>query len=190
MRLVVGLRNPGSRYEGTRHNVGATAVMEFGAVAGSSFRRAPQGARADIATVHAGGTPVVLAIPRTFMNESGDGVSPLLRYYSVAPDDLLVAHDDIDLEFGDVRVQIDRGAGGHNGVRSIIKSLGTQEFWRLRMGVGRPPGRVDPADYVLDRFSKSERAALGDFSATAAALIETFAASGGETARQRAGEMS
>jgi len=190
MRLIVGLRNPGSRYEGTRHNVGGAAVVQFGVVAGSSLRRAPQGIRADVATVHADGAPAVLAIPRTFMNESGDGVAPLLRYYSVAPGDLLVAHDDIDLEYADARVQIDRGAGGHNGVRSIIQSLGTRDFWRLRMGVGRPPGRVDPADYVLDRFSKPERAALGDFVAAAAALCETFAAAGGETARERAGEMS
>lgn len=190
MRLIVGLRNPGSRYEGTRHNVGAAAVVEYGDGAGANFRRAPQGIRADVATVHANGAPAVLAIPRTFMNVSGDGVAPLLRYYSVSPDDLLVAHDDIDLEFSDVRVQVDRGPGGHNGVRSIIRSLGTQEFWRLRMGVGRPPGRVDPADYVLGRFAKPERAALDDFVAAAASLCETFAAAGGESARQRAGEMS
>jgi PTH1 family peptidyl-tRNA hydrolase len=190
MRLVVGLRNPGSRYAGTRHNVGADAVVRFAAAAGTTLKRAPQGIRADAATWGAGAASALLAVPRTFMNESGDAVAPLLRYYSVPPEDLLVVHDDIDLEFGTVRVHLDRGAGGHNGVRSIIRSLDTRDFWRLRMGVGRPPGRIDPADYVLDRFSKTEREALDPFVDTAGSLIEMFIVGDGEAARQRAGEIS
>lgn len=190
MRFVVGLANPGSRYAGTRHNVGADAVVRFAAAGGSTLKRAPQGIRADATTWGSGAANAMLAVPRTFMNQSGEAVAPLLRYYSVPPQELLVVHDDIDLEFGAVRVHVDRGAGGHNGVQSIIRSLDTRDFWRLRMGVGRPPGRVDPADYVLNRFSKAEREALDPFVDAAGSLIETFIVGDGEAARQRAGEIS
>ena len=133
---------------------------------------------------------MLLAVPRTFMNESGQAVAPLMRYYDVAPADLIVVHDDIDLPFAKLRVQPDRGAGGNNGVASIIRSLGTQEFWRLKCGVGRPPGRMDPADFVLRPFAGAEREEAALMVQRAADLLEVFAAEGGDAARQRAGEMN
>lgn len=190
MRLVVGLWNPGSRYDGTRHNIGGDVVVGLARTDDATLRRAPQGIRADVAQLQLDGARLVLAVPRTFMNESGQAVAPLLRYYTVDPGDLLVVHDDIDLEFGKMRVQIDRGAGGHNGIRSIIQSLGSRAFWRLRIGVGRPPDRIDPADYVLGRFSRREREAVPDVAITAGSLIENFVVDGGEAARQQAGEIN
>jgi PTH1 family peptidyl-tRNA hydrolase len=190
MRLVVGLWNPGSRYDGTRHNIGGDVVVGLARTDDATLRRAPQGIRADVAQLHLDGARLVLAVPRTFMNESGQAVAPLLRYYTVDPGDLLVVHDDIDLGVGTMRVQTDRGAGGHNGIRSIIQSLGTREFWRLRIGVGRPPDRVDPADYVLGRFSNQEREVVSDVAIAAGSLIESFVVDGGEVTRQRAGEIN
>jgi PTH1 family peptidyl-tRNA hydrolase len=190
MRLVAGLWNPGSRYDSTRHNIGGDVVVGLARTDGATFRRAPQGIRADVAQRHLGGARVVLAVPRTFMNESGQAVAPLLRYYTVDSGDLLVVHDDIDLEFGKMRVQTDRGAGGHNGIRSIIQSLGTRDFWRLRIGVGRPPERVDPADYVLGRFSNRERGVVPEVTVAAGSLIEDFVVDGGDVARRRAGEIN
>jgi PTH1 family peptidyl-tRNA hydrolase len=190
MRLVVGLWNPGSRYDGTRHNIGGDVVVGLARADDTTLRRAPQGIRADVAQLRLDGARLILAVPRTFMNESGQAVAPLLRYYSVDPGDLLVVHDDIDLEFGRMRVQTDRGAGGHNGIRSIIQSLGTREFWRLRIGVGRPPDRVDPADYVLRRFSNQERGVVPDVAIAAGSLIEDFVVDGGDAARQQAGEIN
>jgi PTH1 family peptidyl-tRNA hydrolase len=129
-------------------------------------------------------------MPRTFMNTAGQAVAPLARYYDVAPDGILLVHDDIDLPFAKLRVQMGRGPGGHNGVDSVIRSLGTRDCWRLKIGVGRPPGRMDPADYVLRRFSKKERPEIDLTVQLGADLVEVFAAEGGEAARQRAGEVS
>lgn len=133
---------------------------------------------------------VVLAVPRTFMNESGHAVAPLVRYYATSPDRLLVVHDDIDLPFAKMRVQSDRSSGGNNGVASIIGSLGTQEFWRLKCGVGRPPGRQDPADFVLRPFAKGEREEIDVLVQLAADVVDTFVSEGGDAARQRAGELN
>jgi PTH1 family peptidyl-tRNA hydrolase len=122
------------------------------------------------------------------MNESGQAVAPLARYYRVLPEDLLIIHDDIDLPFAKLRAQLGRGAGGNNGVSSVIRSLRTQEFWRLKIGVGRPPGRVDPADFVLERFTTVERSDMDVTVARAADVVGAFIAGGGDVARQRAGE--
>lgn len=132
----------------------------------------------------------MLVIPRTFMNESGQAIAPLMRYYDADPEQLLVVHDDIDLPFAKLRVQFGRGPGGNNGVRSTIRSIGTQDFWRLKIGVGRPPGRMDPADYVLRPFTASERPEIDVSLQQAADLVELFAAEGGEAANQRAGELN
>ncbi len=188
MRLVVGLRNPGSKYEGTRHNVGGDAVAALAAELDVSFRRGPRRIAADVADVHRDGRRAVLAIPRTFMNESGRAVAPLVRYYHADLDDLLVAHDDIDLPFAKLRVRRGGRSGGNNGIRSIISSLGSDEFWRLKIGVGRPPGRIDPADYVLSRFRKDERAIMDRVVEDAVAVALAFIVDGGEAARRRAGE--
>lgn len=186
--LIVGLANPGSRYDGTRHNVGAEVVA---AVApGQRFKRARLGIRADVAEVQIGEAKAVLAVPRTFMNESGDAVEPLARYFGADGDHLLIIHDDIDLPFSKLRIQQAGGDAGHNGVRSIVRSLSTDGFWRLKVGVGRPPPSVDPADYVLNRFSKSERNTVDDAVIRAAQVAEVFATLGGEAARERAGELN
>ena len=187
-KLVVGLRNPGSRYDGTRHNVGAEIVLAAGP--DLTFKKARLGVRSDVATTRIGETRLVLALPRTFMNECGQSVAPLVRYERVDGQRLLVVHDDIDLPFAKLKVQFGGGAGGHNGIRSIVRSLGSNEFWRLKVGVGRPPGRVDPADYVLKRFAKVERATVGDMIARSIRVVEVFALEGGEAARQAAGELN
>lgn len=124
-----------------------------------------------------------LALPTTFMNESGEAVAPLVRYFR--PETLLVAHDDIDLAFETIRVHHARGSGGHNGVRSLVTRLGGEEFWRLRIGVGRPPGRMDPADFVLQRFNDDERADV--LIEESADVLEAFVTGGEEAARQVAG---
>ncbi|MEA3509867.1 MAG: aminoacyl-tRNA hydrolase [Actinomycetota bacterium] len=187
-RLIVGLRNPGSRYDGTRHNVGAEVVIA--SVPETKFKRARLGIRADVVEVRYGDVRTVLALPRTFMNECGQAVAPLVRYERVDGDRMLVVHDDIDLPFGKLRVQLGGGAGGHNGIRSLAGSLDTNEFWRLKIGVGRPPTRVDPADFVLGRFAKVERSAIDDAIIRGVSVLETFAHDGGEAARQIAGELN
>jgi PTH1 family peptidyl-tRNA hydrolase len=145
--------------------------------------------RAEVAEVRIGDHAVVLTLPRTFMNESGQAVAPLVKYFHVDTDRLLVVHDDIDLPLGRLRVQGGRGHGGNNGVRSVVGSLGTRDFWRLRCGVGRPPGSQDPADYVLRPFAVKEREEAALVVEHACDLAELFVAEGGEAARQRAGEL-
>jgi peptidyl-tRNA hydrolase, PTH1 family len=184
--LIVGLRNPGSGYEGTRHNLGAEVIAAI--APGETFKKARLGIRADVAALDLDGASAVLATPRSFMNEAGSVVQPLVRYYRIDGDDLLVVHDDIDLSFGKIRVQFDGGEGGHNGVRSVVRSLGSGDFWRLKVGVGRPPERIDPADYVLDRFGKSERAEMDDVVMRAAQIAEIFVTEGAEAARRSAGQ--
>jgi PTH1 family peptidyl-tRNA hydrolase len=154
------------------------------------FKRARLGIRADVAEVRYGGVRTVLALPRTFMNECGQAVAPLVRYERVDGDRMLVVHDDIDLPFGKLRVQLGGGAGGHNGIRSLVGSLDTKEFWRLKIGVGRPPERVDPADFVLGRFAKVERSTVDDTIARGVNVVDTFARHGGDAARQIAGELN
>ncbi len=185
--LIVGLRNPGANYEGSRHNVGAEVVTVVADRLGVSFKRARLSIRAEVAEARIGDEPVALALPQSFMNESGQSVAPLARYFRVTPDRLLVVHDDIDLPFAKLRVQFGRGAGGNNGVRSVIGSLGTQDFWRLKFGVGRPPGSMDPADYVLRRFAAAERPEVDVMLQYGGDVIEEFVTAGGEAASQLAG---
>ncbi|HZJ49089.1 MAG TPA: aminoacyl-tRNA hydrolase [Acidimicrobiia bacterium] len=187
-KLIVGLRNPGSQYAGTRHNIGGDVVEAVSS--GAVFKRARLGIRADVTKIRFGDTRVVLALPRTFMNECGQSIAPLVRYERIDYDRLLVVHDDIDLPFGKIKVQFGGGAGGHNGIRSLTGSLDTGDFWRLKIGVGRPPGRVDPADYVLGRFAKVERATVEDSIIKAVQVVEVFSVEDGEAARQKAGELN
>lgn len=181
--LLVGLRNPGSRYTGTRHNIGADAVTVLAERHAISFRSAPRGIPADIGEGSIDEIKVRLALPTTFMNESGEAVGPLVRYFR--PETLLVAHDDIDLAFDTLRVHHGRGSGGHNGVNSLVSRLGGAEFWRLRIGVGRPPGRIEPAAFVLQRFSENEES--GVLIEASADVLEAFITGGEEAARQVAG---
>lgn len=132
----------------------------------------------------------ILTLPLTFMNESGQAVAPIVRYYGVDVDDLFVVHDDIDLPFGKIKVQWAGGHGGNNGVRSTAQSMKSPDFWRLKIGVGRPPGRMDPADYVLGRFRPRERDEITVSLERAGDVIGHFITFGGESARQSAGELN
>jgi peptidyl-tRNA hydrolase, PTH1 family len=157
--LVVGLGNPGPEYAETRHNVGVRVVEMLAARAGGG-RFSKHKSNADVLEGRLAGRRAVLAVPRTYMNVSGGPVAGLLRYYGVAPEDLVVVHDDLDLGFGVVRLKLGGGEGGHNGLRSISASIGTKDYLRVRFGIGRPPGRQDPADFVLKRFAGAERKEL------------------------------
>lgn len=174
MKVVVGLRNPGSDYVGTRHNIGAEVIAELAVRQGERFRPKAMRTRSEIAEIRVDGEKVVLAAPLSFMNESGGPVSATLRSVKADVGDLLVIHDDIDLDFGRLRLQTGGGSGGHNGIRSLEKSLGTREFSRLKVGVGRPPGRQDPADFVLRRFGPKERPEADLLVADAADVVERW----------------
>ncbi|MBV9920352.1 MAG: aminoacyl-tRNA hydrolase [Pseudonocardia sp.] len=154
--LVVGLGNPGPEYADTRHNVGFR-VVELLATRAGGGRFSRHRSNSDVLEGRLAGRRVVLAKPRTYMNVSGAPVAGLVRYYG---GELVVVHDDLDLGFGVVRLKQGGGEGGHNGLRSISTSLGTKDYLRVRFGIGRPPGRQDPADYVLRRFSAAERKEL------------------------------
>jgi len=140
--------------------------------------------------VNVDGHRAVVALPTTFMNESGQAVAPLVRYYGIELDDLLIVHDDIDVPFGKLKMQWAGGHGGNNGVRSVAGSMKSPDFWRLKIGVGRPPGRVDPADFVLSRFSRSEDPEIDVSVYRAADVIARFITHGGEDARQLTGELN
>lgn len=154
MFLIVGLGNPGREYAATRHNIGFLFLDHLAAVHGLVFR----GSRwqADIAKGAMWHRSLVLVKPQTYMNLSGGATGQVARFYQLEPRNIIVVHDDLDLEFGRVKVVAKRGAGGHNGVRSIIDHLGTRDFVRVRVGIGRPP-EEGAAQYVLDRFSKEEK---------------------------------
>ena len=156
MHLIVGLRNPGAAYQGTRHNLGYEVLGVLARRFDRALKRGPLRVRSELAAV--AGRDLILASPTTFMNDSGRAVGSLRAYYKVEGGNLLVLHDDIDLAFGRLRVQMAGGSGGHNGIRSLEQHLGTKEFWRLKLGVGRPPGNQDPAQHVLQRFTRGERA--------------------------------
>jgi peptidyl-tRNA hydrolase, PTH1 family len=182
--LVVGLGNPGPEYAETRHNVGVRVVELLAARAGGG-RFSKHKSNADVLEGRLAGRRAVLAVPRTYMNVSGSPVAGLLRYYGVAPADLVVVHDDLDLGFGVVRLKQGGGEGGHNGLRSISASIGTKDYLRVRFGIGRPPGRQDPADFVLKRFSGAERKDLEFAVDLAADAAEALLRDGLEPAQNR-----
>lgn len=158
------------------------------AAGASAFKRAPRRIPAEIAESEIAGRRAVFALPMTYMNESGHPVRRLVEYFKVAAPDVAVVHDDIDLPFGKIRFHQGRGAGGHNGVSSVLRSLGRQDLWRLKFGVGRPPGRQDPADFVLKPFAKKERDDVDLMVGEAAAVLRCFAIDGGDAATQAAGD--
>lgn len=155
--LAVGLGNPGPRYATTRHNLGFMVADVLAARMGAGFK-VHKKSGAEVVSGHLGGRPVILARPRVYMNESGRQIGPLAKFYSVDPADLIVIHDELDIDFGRIRLKIGGGEGGHNGLRSVASALGTKNFQRVRIGIGRPPGRKDPAAFVLENFTASERA--------------------------------
>lgn len=153
--LVAGLGNPGPRYAKTRHNLGYRAVEELADRAGARFKKA-RFVPADVAELSESGERVLLAKAHAFMNESGPALASLVRKHRIDPERVIVVHDEIDLAFGALRVKVGGSTAGHNGVRSLAAALRTPDFFRIRLGVGRPPGRKDPADWVLDDVAKRE----------------------------------
>ena len=182
--LVVGLGNPGPVYAKTRHNVGFMVADLLAGRMGSAFK-VHKKSGAEVTTGRLGDRSVVLAKPRVYMNESGRQVGPLANFYSVAPADVIVIHDELDIDFGRIRLKLGGGEGGHNGLRSVAKALGTKDFQRVRIGVGRPPGRKDPAAYVLETFSASERPEVPVICEQAADATETLIELGLEPAQNR-----
>lgn len=158
VHLVVGLGNPGPRYEGNRHNVGFLVLDVLADRVGGRFKAHKGGA--EVLEGRLAGRRVVLAKPRGYMNTSGGPVAGTAKFYKVPPASIIVVHDELDLPFGTVRLKLGGGENGHNGLRSITKSLGTRDYHRVRFGIDRPPGRMDPADYVLRDFSLVERKEL------------------------------
>jgi PTH1 family peptidyl-tRNA hydrolase len=182
--LVVGLGNPGPSYAGNRHNVGAMVLDELATRVGVKLSPGKgKRARTLIGEGRLAGRRVVLARPTAYMNESGGPVRGLLDYHSIPPTDLVVLHDELDIPFASVRLKRGGGEGGHNGLRSISRSTGTKDYLRVRIGIGRPPGRQDPADFVLKDFSASERKELDLLIAEAADATEELLARGLEPAQ-------
>jgi len=187
--LVVGLGNPGPTYAGTRHNVGYLVVEELARRIGGSWRSHKTG-RADVVEgrLGAAGTPgprVVLVRARCYMNESGGPVKALATFYKVPPDHIIAIHDELDIDFGTLRVKLGGGDNGHNGLRSMRSSLGTGDFYRVRAGIGRPPGRQEVADFVLSDYSKTEKKELEFQVIDAADAVECLVAEGLEKTQQR-----
>jgi PTH1 family peptidyl-tRNA hydrolase len=178
VRLIVGLGNPGREYRETRHNVGFMVVDEIARRHGLTWAMAPGQVPETFVAKRFGVVPVLLAKPLTYMNNSGDAVAALSRYYDVAPADLLVVVDEVALPFTRLRARARGSAGGHNGLKSVIARLGSTEFPRLRLGVGRGDGRRDLADHVLAKFEKGEVADLETFITRAADAAEMFAVDG------------
>jgi PTH1 family peptidyl-tRNA hydrolase len=183
-QLVVGLGNPGPNYAQTRHNLGFMVADLLAARLGSKFK-VHKRSGAEIVTGRLGGRPVVLAKPRCYMNESGRQVGPLAKFYSVSAADVLIIHDELDIDFGQIRLKIGGGEGGHNGLRSVAAALGTKEFKRVRIGIGRPPGRKDPAAFVLENFTAAERAEVPAVCEQAADATELLIELGLEPAQNR-----
>jgi peptidyl-tRNA hydrolase, PTH1 family len=187
--LVVGLGNPGPSYAGHRHNVGYRVADELADRMGATFRAHKSG-RAEVvegrlAPPGTDAPRVVLARPRTYMNESGGAVKQLATFYKVAPERIVVVHDELDLPFDTMRVKLGGGDNGHNGLRSIRASLGSGDFYRVRVGIGRPPGRQSPADFVLSDYSSVERKVLGFQVDRAADAVESLLADGLEATQGR-----
>ena len=188
--LVVGLGNPGPQYAGNRHNVGAMVVDELADRAGGRLRS--HKARASVESVRLGTDPGggpgprgVIAVPHSYMNLSGGPTKALASFYSVPVEQVVVVHDELDIPFGELRLKRGGGEGGHNGLRSISASLGTKDYRRVRVGVGRPPGRMDAAAYVLKDFSSTERKELPFVLDEAADAVELLVTLGLTDAQQR-----
>jgi len=188
--LVVGLGNPGPQYAGNRHNVGQMVLDELASRCRQAWRS--HRSRAVVAEVRLGVLPggapgprVVLAKPSTYMNLSGGPVAGLAQFLSIDPSRVLVVHDELDIPFGELRLKRGGGEGGHNGLRDISKALGTKDYVRVRCGVGRPPGRMDPADFVLRDFSTTERKEVPILLVEGADAVEQVVLQGLEATQQR-----
>jgi PTH1 family peptidyl-tRNA hydrolase len=186
-KMIVGLGNPGPRYAATRHNIGFQTLELLAKRHTIALDKMQHKAMTGQGWISRGGerAKVILVKPLTFMNLSGESVAPLARFYQVEPSDILVIHDDLDLESGKLRLRPGGSSGGQNGIKSIIEKLGTQEFGRMRVGIGRPPGRMDPAAWVLQDFSAAEQETFGPLRERAADAIEAWLFDGMTTAMNR-----
>lgn len=183
--LVAGLGNPGPGYAGNRHNVGQMALDELADQVGARFSRHRTTTMLAEGRLRPGGPKLVLIKPMSYMNTSGGPVSSAAQYFGIPPERTIVMHDDLDLPFETIRLKADGGHGGQNGVRDVIKALGTPQFLRVRIGIGRPPGRQDPADYVLKDFAAAERSRLSIVLGDAADAVQDVIDDGLTAAQQR-----
>ncbi|WP_314456538.1 aminoacyl-tRNA hydrolase [uncultured Microbacterium sp.] len=183
--LIVGLGNPGPRYEATRHNIGQMVMDELAGRRREAFRAHKANARVVETWLRPGAAKLVLAKLNCFMNVSGGPVAGLARFYGVEADHVVVVHDELDIPYDTIKLKIGGGHGGHNGVRDIAKALGTADFPRVRVGIGRPSGRQDPADWVLDPFGSTERQTLPILVSDAADAVELLVDEGLVSAQQR-----
>ncbi len=181
--LIVGLGNPGAQYARTRHNMGFRAVETLAERHGLTFSKIEHKAQTASGTI--AGQRVILAKPLTYMNLSGDSVAPLARFYKIEPDHILIIADDLDIPLGTIRIRQTGSSGGQNGIRHIIERMGTQAIPRIRVGIGRPPGRMDAAAYVLTPFKPDEEIEAAESIDRAAKAAETWLADGIETAMNR-----
>ncbi|WP_324644589.1 aminoacyl-tRNA hydrolase [Pseudarthrobacter sp. LT1] len=183
--LIVGLGNPGAQYQGNRHNVGQMVLDEIADRIGAGFKTHKARAQVLEGRLGIGGPRVVLAKPMSYMNVSGGPVSALANFYGIAPDHVVAVHDEIDIPFNTVKLKLGGGEGGHNGLRDISKALGTKDYLRVRVGVGRPPGRMDTADYVLRDFGTAELKELPFLLDDAADAVESLLREGLTAAQQK-----
>jgi PTH1 family peptidyl-tRNA hydrolase len=183
--LIVGLGNPGPRYEATRHNIGQMVMDELAGRRREAFRAHKANARVVETWLRPGAAKLVLAKLNCFMNVSGGPVAGLARFYGVEADHVVVVHDELDIPYDTIKLKTGGGHGGHNGVRDIAKALGTADFPRVRVGIGRPSGRQDPADWVLDPFGSTERQTLPILVSDAADAVELLVDEGLVSAQQR-----
>lgn len=185
MLIIVGLGNPGPKYQLTRHNIGFMAIDAL-AHANNEAQSFKSEHKALTAKIRIDGQQVLLVKPQTFMNLSGESVQAILAYYGSSPNELLVVHDEVDIPFGSIRYQKNRGHGGHNGIRNIHQLLGTPDYGRLKLGVSRPPHpQMEVADFVLQNFNGDEQKNLPDFLALTAESLEVFVREGFEKAATR-----
>ena len=183
--LIVGLGNPGPEYSRNRHNVGQMVLDELAARVGGNFKIHKARAQVLEGRLGIGGPRLVLAKPVTYMNVSGGPVAALARFYDVDPSRVVAVHDEIDIPFNTVKLKIGGGEGGHNGLRDMSKALATKDYLRVRVGVGRPPGRMDTADYVLRDFAPAEKKELPFLIDEAADAVELLIRDGLTAAQQR-----
>jgi PTH1 family peptidyl-tRNA hydrolase len=183
--LVVGLGNPGPDYGSNRHNVGQMALAELADRASASFRSHKTNSTVAEGRTGLEGPRLVLAKPNSFMNLSGGPVASLLNFYKIEPAKLIVVHDELDIPFDKLKIKFGGGHGGHNGIRDIISAIGTGDFTRVRVGIGRPPGRQSAADFVLRDFGSTERAVLPNLLTDAADAVESIARDGLTAAQLR-----
>lgn len=187
IKLIVGLGNPGPQYSRHRHNVGFQCLDLLARRHGLSLDKMQHKALTGSGLITCGGVrhKVLLARPLTFMNASGESVAPLARYYGVDAPDMIVIHDDLDLASGKLRLRQGGSSGGQNGIKSIMERLGSGDFARVKVGIGRPPGRMDPADYVLQNFSAAEEELFTPLRERVCEAVECWLAEGIETAMNR-----